>query len=118
MGAGRVDETQEILHLPDDDGNGDACGESCGDGEGHEADKRAQTQQSADDEEYARDYGCRNKSVKAVGRHDARNDGGERCRGARNLHAASAQEGDKEACDHRRIDTLLRPNARGDGQGD
>ena len=116
--AGGEGEAEEVFELPNDEGHGDARRKARGDGVGDEPDERSQLEEAHQHEQHAGDDGGCDEAVHAVGCHDACNDGGERRRGARDLHAAAAEERDEEPGDDGRVKALLRTHARSDGQRD
>ena len=121
-GVGRVlgQETQpeEVRDLAKRDNDGDTGGKAHGHRVGDELDDGTELRDAENDEQNARKERRRGKTVVAVLAHDAIDNHDEGARGAANLEAGTAQEGNREAGDNRSVETLFRTHARGDGERD
>ena len=121
-GVGRVlgqkAQPKEVRDLAKRDNDGDTGGKAHRHGERDELDDGTELRKPENDEQNARKERRRCQAVVAVLAHDAVDNHDEGARGAANLEAGAAQQGNSKARDNRRVETPFRADAGGDGERD
>ena len=113
-----VGQAEEILDLPDEDGEGDTRGKAGGDGVGDKFNERAKAEHAHQNQQHTGEDGGDKQTVHSLRRDDTRHDGGKRRRRTGNLDAAAAEQRHAEACRNGGVDTAGRGHAGGKRQRD
>jgi hypothetical protein len=110
-------EAEEIFHLRAGDEDGNAVGKADDDGTRNVLYRGAHAGQAHDDENDAGHHRAHEQAVDAVRGDDAGDDDHEGSGGAADLGGRSAERGDQKAGHYGAIDSGLRREAGGDGEG-
>ena len=115
VGRYRVDgQSEEVLYLCGEDGNGNTAGESYNNRVGDVLDDSAEFQHAKHNKEYACHECGYGETLKAVLLYDAVYDDDESTRRTSNLYFAATEQRDNESGYYSRDDAFFRRYARGD----